>query len=73
MDSRSRRVKEGRGQSNQNELKKKAAGLRVNYEKSALIGIGSSSVSLDSMAAILGCKSERLLFTFLGIPEYGLF
>lgn len=46
----------------------KTAGLKVNFEKSALIGVGTNQISLDSMAAILGCKVEKLPSIFLGMP-----
>lgn len=44
----------------------KAAGLKVNLEKSALIGVGTNQFSVDSMASILGCKVENFPFIFSG-------
>lgn len=46
----------------------RAAGLKVNFEKSGLLGIGTSQVPIEVMAMILGCKAIKLPTTFLGIP-----
>ncbi|KAL4557518.1 hypothetical protein LXL04_035699 [Taraxacum kok-saghyz] len=47
---------------------RKASGLRVNYEKSSLFGIGLDEDSVVSMSNLLGCKAGKLPAIFLGIP-----
>lgn len=46
----------------------KAAGLRVNLEKSSLFGIGQTREAVESMALIIGCKAEKFPAIFLGLP-----
>ncbi|XP_058759278.1 uncharacterized protein LOC131632555 [Vicia villosa] len=44
------------------------SGLGINYHKSKLIGINTSTDFLDVVAYVLSCKVEACNFTFLGIP-----
>jgi hypothetical protein len=45
-----------------------ATGLRVNYDKSAMMSINVSDVLLSSLAASFGCQVGVLPFTYLGLP-----
>ncbi|XP_071695221.1 uncharacterized protein [Rutidosis leptorrhynchoides] len=45
-----------------------ASGLKVNFQKSCLFGIGVSSTEANYLANILGCKVGQLPFTYLGLP-----
>ncbi|KAJ9551779.1 LOW QUALITY PROTEIN: hypothetical protein OSB04_015824 [Centaurea solstitialis] len=46
----------------------RASGLRVNWRKSAIHGIGVPSIEINEVANSLGCKVGNLPFTYLGIP-----
>ena len=48
-----------------------ASGLQVNYHKSSLIGINTSSAWLNEAAASLLCKTGSVPFTYLGLPIGG--
>ncbi|KAJ9557764.1 hypothetical protein OSB04_012378 [Centaurea solstitialis] len=45
-----------------------ASGLRINWEKSTLTGIGVPPTDLSYMAAKVGCKGGKLPFIYLGFP-----
>lgn len=42
--------------------------LQVNFHKSSFIGIHTQDSWLQSVSASLFCKTDRLLFTYLGLP-----
>ncbi|KAI3797458.1 hypothetical protein L1987_32715 [Smallanthus sonchifolius] len=44
------------------------SGLKINYHKSKLIGVGVSNQECDEFAKIIGCKKESLPITHLGLP-----
>ncbi|GKC03687.1 reverse transcriptase domain, reverse transcriptase zinc-binding domain protein [Tanacetum coccineum] len=44
------------------------SGLRVNYNKSKLYGIGVNEVELLDMAGWMGCGVGEFPFTYLGLP-----
>nr|GEV86550.1 putative RNA-directed DNA polymerase, eukaryota, reverse transcriptase zinc-binding domain protein [Tanacetum cinerariifolium] len=44
------------------------SGLRVNYNKSKLYGIGVNEVDLRDMAGWIGCGVRDFPFTYLGLP-----
>ncbi|KAL4592668.1 hypothetical protein LXL04_005671 [Taraxacum kok-saghyz] len=46
-----------------------ASGLRVNFHKSKVFGIGVSSSEVDRCARTLGCDAASLPFTYLGVPD----
>lgn len=48
-----------------------ASGLQVNYHKSSLMGINTSSSWLKSAAKSLLCKEGVIPFTYLGVPIGG--
>ena len=43
------------------------SGLKVNFSKSRVFGIGVQSSEVDGMAQILNCKPAALPFTYLGL------
>ncbi|KAK9077285.1 hypothetical protein SSX86_005622 [Deinandra increscens subsp. villosa] len=45
-----------------------SSGLKINYEKCRLFGIGVNQQQMESMATILQCKVDKLPFSYLGIP-----
>nr|KAJ0196777.1 hypothetical protein LSAT_V11C700381330 [Lactuca sativa] len=45
-----------------------ASGLSVNFHKSRVLGIGSSTQELSSWESLLGCESGKLPFDYLGVP-----
>nr|GEX91746.1 putative RNA-directed DNA polymerase, eukaryota, reverse transcriptase zinc-binding domain protein [Tanacetum cinerariifolium] len=45
-----------------------ASGLKVNFSKSKLFGIGVSSSELNSIASSIGCQPSLLPCTYLGLP-----
>ena len=45
-----------------------ASGLKVNWTKSTLTGIGVPSSEIDRLATITGCKEKKLPFDYLGMP-----
>jgi len=45
-----------------------STGLKVNYHKSSLVPINTSSEKTDELAQFFGCKVEALPFTYLGLP-----
>ncbi|GKE50488.1 putative RNA-directed DNA polymerase, eukaryota, reverse transcriptase zinc-binding domain protein, partial [Tanacetum coccineum] len=45
-----------------------ASGLKVNYNKSKLFGIGVSTVELESLASTIGCLASQFPCTYLGLP-----
>ncbi|GJT51276.1 hypothetical protein Tco_0977433 [Tanacetum coccineum] len=45
-----------------------ASGLKVNFNKSKLFGVGISIVDLHSLASFIGCLASQLPFTYLGLP-----
>ncbi|GKU98550.1 hypothetical protein SLEP1_g11542 [Rubroshorea leprosula] len=47
------------------------SGLKINFNKSQLIGIGVEEEWLDKMAWIMCCKKGNLPFKYLGIPIGG--
>nr|GEW49672.1 transposon TX1 uncharacterized [Tanacetum cinerariifolium] len=46
----------------------KVSGLKVNYNKSKLYGIGVNDEELVDMARWMGCGIGEFLFTYLGLP-----
>ncbi|GJZ83149.1 hypothetical protein Tco_0648322 [Tanacetum coccineum] len=45
-----------------------ASGLKVNFNKSKLFGIGVHTHELNSMADSIGCQASQLPCTYLGLP-----
>ncbi|GKB52572.1 putative RNA-directed DNA polymerase [Tanacetum coccineum] len=45
-----------------------ASGLKVNFNKSKLFGIGVHTHELNSMADSIGCQESQLPCTYLGLP-----
>lgn len=43
-------------------------GLKVNFFKSKVFGIGATSAETSNWANILGCEAGSLPFTYLGVP-----
>nr|XP_043638072.1 uncharacterized protein LOC122609078 [Erigeron canadensis] len=44
------------------------SGLKINFQKSSIIGIGVLHVEVNQLASKIGCKAESLPFKYLGIP-----
>ncbi|XP_028056520.1 uncharacterized protein LOC114260570 [Camellia sinensis] len=44
------------------------SGLKINYHKSVIAGIGVKEVMLQSFASRLNCAHQRLPFKYLGVP-----
>lgn len=45
-----------------------ASGLKVNFHKSRVFGVGSEMQEVSSWARALGCEPSSLPFTYLGVP-----
>ncbi|KAF5793118.1 putative RNA-directed DNA polymerase [Helianthus annuus] len=45
-----------------------SSGLKVNFSKSQLYGVGVNDVDITRMATILDCKRGSFPFTYLGLP-----
>ncbi|XP_028094134.1 uncharacterized protein LOC114294206 [Camellia sinensis] len=45
-----------------------ALGLKINYHKSVVCGIGIPDSVLDEFASLLNCKTQSLPFKYLGLP-----
>ena len=45
-----------------------ASGLKINFNKSKLFGIGVSSSEVNSIASSIGCQPSLLPCTYLGLP-----
>ena len=45
-----------------------ASGLKVNFNKSKLYGIGVSNVELNSLASTIGCLAPQFPCIYLGVP-----
>lgn len=45
-----------------------AYGLKVNFNKSKLLGIGINSEEVSVMARRMNCKDDSLPFSYLGLP-----
>nr|KAJ0195603.1 hypothetical protein LSAT_V11C700364930 [Lactuca sativa] len=45
-----------------------SSGLKVNFHKSKVLGIGASMNKTNRWASLLRCESTTLQFTFLGVP-----
>ncbi|XP_028113696.1 uncharacterized protein LOC114311727 [Camellia sinensis] len=45
-----------------------ASGLKINYPKSVLCGVGISDSSLHEFASVLHCKAQKLPLKYLGLP-----
>nr|GEZ13610.1 TMV resistance protein N [Tanacetum cinerariifolium] len=45
-----------------------AFGLKVNFNKNKLYGIGVSNLELNSIATSIGCLASQFLCTYLGLP-----
>ncbi|GJV94596.1 hypothetical protein Tco_1546173 [Tanacetum coccineum] len=45
-----------------------ASGLKVNFNKSKLYGIGTSNVELCCLASTIGCLASQFPCTYLGLP-----
>ncbi|XP_071699026.1 uncharacterized protein [Rutidosis leptorrhynchoides] len=48
-----------------------SSGLKVNYLKSTLYGVGIKEAEINNMASLFGCKSGSFPFTYLGLPVGG--
>ncbi|KAK9058221.1 hypothetical protein SSX86_023061 [Deinandra increscens subsp. villosa] len=44
------------------------SGLSINFQKSSIFGIGVNTKELARFAKIVGCKSDCLPFSYLGLP-----
>ncbi|CAL5355041.1 unnamed protein product [Camellia sinensis] len=44
------------------------SGLKINFHKSAVCGVGVSTARMNEMAAVLNCKVKKLPLTYLGLP-----
>nr|XP_043616324.1 uncharacterized protein LOC122588274 [Erigeron canadensis] len=44
------------------------SGLKINFEKSTVIGVGVHQDNVSHLANYIGCKAEKLPFKYLGIP-----
>lgn len=47
------------------------SGLKINFHKSSLIGVGVTGTEVTRFASLVGCKAEKLPFQYLGIPIGG--
>nr|XP_043615874.1 uncharacterized protein LOC122587774 [Erigeron canadensis] len=47
------------------------SGLKINFQKSSIIGVSVSHDEVCHLASLIGCKSESLPFKYLGIPMGG--
>lgn len=47
------------------------SGLKINADKSSLIGINLDQVTVESWAAVIGCSKEEWLINYLGVPLGG--
>ncbi|GKD88982.1 RNA-directed DNA polymerase, eukaryota [Tanacetum coccineum] len=45
-----------------------ALGLQISVMKSKLYGIGATEAELNHLAGLAGCKGEKLLLVYLGLP-----
>lgn len=45
-----------------------ASGLKVNFSKSKLFGVGVNRIEITNFASILGCQASQLPCVYLGIP-----
>ncbi|XP_071708911.1 uncharacterized protein [Rutidosis leptorrhynchoides] len=45
-----------------------ASGLKVNFQKSCMYGVGVSTNELNAVANSFGCQAGQFPFTYLGIP-----
>ncbi|XP_071687016.1 uncharacterized protein [Rutidosis leptorrhynchoides] len=45
----------------------RASGLRINFQKSSIIGVGVKDQEVQNVAARFKCQMEKLPFTYLGI------
>lgn len=45
-----------------------SSGLKVNFDKSKVFGIGADMHEVSRWATTLGCKPSSLPFTYLGVP-----
>lgn len=43
------------------------SGLKVNYNKSSIMGVNVASETMYDLAMILGCKMGNLPFSYLGV------
>jgi len=48
-----------------------ASGLKVNYQKSKMGGVGCSPLLIQQFATILNCEMMRAPFKYLGFPVGG--
>ncbi|XP_071719522.1 uncharacterized protein [Rutidosis leptorrhynchoides] len=44
------------------------SGLKVNYNKSCLFGVGIDKIEVEEMASVFGCKRGSFPMTYLGLP-----
>ncbi|XP_022023674.1 uncharacterized protein LOC110923928 [Helianthus annuus] len=44
------------------------SGLQINYNKSKLFGVGVDHVAIEHFAEFIGCSSDSLPFSYLGLP-----
>lgn len=49
----------------------KASGLKINFKKSNLYGVGVLQSEVEDMARVLNCKPGKIPFIYLGLPVGG--
>ncbi|XP_071694427.1 uncharacterized protein [Rutidosis leptorrhynchoides] len=45
-----------------------ASGLKVNFHKSCLYGVGVNAVEIENLASRMGCQAGKFQFIYLGLP-----
>nr|GEU80731.1 hypothetical protein [Tanacetum cinerariifolium] len=48
-----------------------AFGLKINFHKSKLYGVGVTTLEVNSLASMIGCLPSKFLCTYLGLPIGG--
>nr|GEY42616.1 hypothetical protein [Tanacetum cinerariifolium] len=52
-------------------IEKMGFGLKINVDKSNVLGVGVSPKEVAQMESIIGCEVSKLLFKYLGVPVGG--
>nr|GEY11908.1 RNA-directed DNA polymerase, eukaryota [Tanacetum cinerariifolium] len=52
-------------------IEKMGFGLKINVDKSNVLGVGVSPKEVAQMASIIGCEVSKFLFKYLGVPVGG--
>lgn len=47
------------------------SGLKINFQKSSILGVGVANAEITRLANLFGCKTENFPFKYLGIPIGG--